>query len=135
MVKAKLFVGQGWAHLKVVSIGSEDKITECSGGYEKELMPCATCACTCGGEIKLWLREWKGQKYVRDCGCGVSAEDGKCVILTATVPHGMDREIRKYGQREGVSRSRAVVELVQAGLDAKVKQAEREGVEVCHERT
>ena len=65
----------------------------------------------------MWVAEWKGvRRGVADCGCGRAREDGANSITSVTVPIRVRREIQGYAKRNGLSFSRAIRDLVEAGL-------------------
>lgn len=117
-MRAKIGVGVRWACLKVVGeeVG-EHRIELGPGVAEIRKEVCYVMECKCGGQVKVWKSEWKGQKYVKDCGCGLAARDGAVVLMTVTMPGRVRSELKEFQRKEGIqSFSRAVREVVELGL-------------------
>jgi hypothetical protein len=117
----KLYEGMAWNHLTVVKLGvGERNVTDRDGITRTwKHAPYAECKCSCGRMVRIWLAEWRGKKHQRDCGCGVSVNDGSAVTVTATIPLGLKKQVEAYRQERGVSFSRAVYELLEKGLDKR----------------
>lgn len=115
----KLEIGMSWGHVRIIGTGEGDLIIDEGGGcktqYKNRTYYMAKC--DCGTEFKLWPELWKGKKYHKDCGCGLSFEDGRNVIKTFMVPIALDTALKQWAQdHTNGNVSRAIVELIKTGM-------------------
>jgi hypothetical protein len=115
-------VGASWGHLKVVFSGRAERYVPGPGGGEMSNDEFIQVECDCEGKMKgpgtmkIWLDDFPGKKKVLDCGCGISNMDGATILISATVPTETRVALKEYSRKEGISFSRAIVELVRLAL-------------------
>jgi hypothetical protein len=117
----KLEVGISWKHVKVIDHDIEERIEHYENGTGC-LDPKAEyylLQCDCGKQFKIWAKEWKGKKYFPDCGCGISLADGENTITLISAPSLWRQSMKRYAIDNGISLSRAIVELSRKSLEGK----------------
>ena len=120
MPKSELEVGARWGHLEVIKEGVERKTKGLGDGCTlTENATVYDARCTCGNVLRIWRDEWKGKKHLRDCGCGVSLDDGATVTMSVSVTLRLRRLIKKRAQEDRISMSRALRGLVELGAAYK----------------
>jgi len=75
--------------------------------------------CLCGKTIALWASRFPGKRKLKDCGCGRSSRDHSYVVVGVSLPLETREDVERFRQAEGLSFSRAIVELVRRGLPRK----------------
>jgi len=117
-MQVKLEVGLSWDHVKVYGTGHGDRKIELGNGITEKYFNVLywKLRCDCGKEFVIWDRDWRAKKYVKDCGCGMSLKDGETVIMLVSAKSIVRQNIKRYAAANGLSLSRAIVELVNKGL-------------------
>ena len=118
---SKIYIGASWDHIKVVGEGIGERVTEDEDGTGSRDSKAAywTLQCDCGKEFNIWDKDWRGKKFVRDCGCRLAAKDGEKVVIVLSAPALCRRRLQQYAIDNGLSLSRAAVELIYKGLGVK----------------
>jgi hypothetical protein len=106
----------------VVEVAVERRKIDCGGGVTDSWDETRVrLRCSCGGELAVWKSDWPGRRMVRDCGCGVALLDGRIVSACVSMPLRVKLAVGKHARQRGTSFSRAVQDLVEAGLAAETK--------------
>lgn len=118
--KGKLSVGTKWSRMECIDIKlSKKELTDGDGAvFESWDEVQYTFLCECGKTVKMWQDAWPGKRAMKDCGCGLADEDLGSVMMAFTGPAQFKLNVRRYARTKGWSFSRAIVELVKAGLQA-----------------
>lgn len=116
--KGKMETGTSWARLRcvkaeVVTIQIRDGDGRPFDSYDEAQYD---FECDCGKKFSMSADVWPGKRKMKDCGCGISVDDGVIVVYNFTGPLHLRREIEKYQKSRGLSFSRACVEVMREGV-------------------
>jgi hypothetical protein len=114
----ELAIGMSWKHVKIVGSDFDFRRIETGNGTgtEEDNVLYFKAICDCGREFRIWAEDWKGKKYVPDCGCGISLSDGESVVTMISASNSWRQSMKKYARDNNISLSRAIVELSHKGL-------------------
>jgi hypothetical protein len=124
-VKTKLEVGLRWGRLEATSFGVEDRDIEIRPGWVETYKDAVyyVLKCDCGNEVRIWERDWKGKRVLRDCGCGMSVLDGMNTTICVSMPARTYQEIKTYARKNSLTVSKAIVDCVLNVLNQKIGRA------------
>ena len=117
----KLSLGMSWAHIKVVGECVQQRIIDDGDGTTR-VFPKAEyweLQCDCGKKFPFWADDWKGKKYIPDCGCGLHALDGAHTVIVLSAKTAFRVKMKNYALEHNITMSRAIVELALKGLGVK----------------
>lgn len=76
-----------------------------------------TLRCECGKEFEMRPHEFPGKTQMRDCGCGLSAEDGNVWSVSVSIPSNLYVSIETLArERTNGNKSKMIVALILEGL-------------------
>ncbi len=109
----ELSIGLSWKHVKVIGTGIEERVLDYGNGTGARIpkQEYFEALCDCGKTFRIWVSEWKGKKYISDCGCGISLKDGENVMTMISGASLWRQSMKRYARANGLSLSRAIVEL------------------------
>jgi hypothetical protein len=109
----ELQIGMSWKHVKVINSGKETRYWDNGNGigWHEPDQEYFEAQCDCGKVFRIWADDWKGKKYIPDCGCGISLADGEHVVTMISASNAWRQSMKKYAAENGISLSRAIVEL------------------------
>lgn len=124
--KGKLEVGTKWGRLECVKIEKrEDGVRDPDGNvFASFVFEMYTFKCECGKQFEMTEESWPGKRAMKDCGCGLSDNDGAHVFFNFTGPLAIREAVTVYKKKYEVSFSRACVELLQKGIEQEKKTAD-----------
>lgn len=117
--KGKLEAGTKWGRLECIKVEKrEDGLKDPDGNIFAEFtFEVYTFQCECGKQFEMTEEAWPGKRAMKDCGCGMSDNDGANVFFNFTGPLAVREAVTAYKKAHGVSFSRACVELLQKGIE------------------
>lgn len=115
----KLRLGLEWGHLRVVEVGTDNKVTkDIEAGLTFEVKTrYAELVCDCGNKVRVWWDDWQGiKRFGYDCGCGLADLDKVKTPVYVHIPLGLKKQIKAKSDQMGCSFVRVMVRAIQDGL-------------------
>ena len=92
--------GDKWGRVECIDIGQVARVQEFEGGgSDTTYFKAYTLRCECGNVIEVLVTEWLGKRATKDCGCGISSQDGVSVTMAISVPLSVREAIHQIAHK------------------------------------
>jgi len=108
-MKSQIKAGMQWGPMRVVKSEIVERDEELGPGVkmrwkDERFM----LQCECGKTWWVWKKDWKGKRAVKDCGCGLAAQEGRRMMLPVLIGTRQIGWLEKYAGEHEVSRAEVV---------------------------
>lgn len=108
-----LCIGDRWGRMRCVDIFEKEHERDYGDGVvETWKLETYRLACECGKELEIQKREFIGKRKYKDCGCGLSKNDGVTVTVMATMPLAIRHMLGEIADKESNGNISAAIAFV-----------------------